>query len=77
MDLRGVPVNQVIIKQFVIRVIEADRLQPRFQVPINFPEKQKIRLRFFDGLDRIRPELVLCRRGSAVEFLPRLGKDLV
>ena len=72
-----VAVNEVIIEAFVVSVIKSERLQPRFEVPINFAEKQKIRLRLFDHMDRVDPELAFDRGRGAGEFLPGFGEDLV
>ena len=77
LDFGVVPVSQIIIEPFIVRVIKTERLQPRFEVPINFAKKQKIRPRLFDDLDRVGPELAFDRGRGAGELLPGSGENLV
>src|SRR5437773_5821651 len=58
--LRIIAGNQIVVPSLVVSVIESEFLQRRFQIPVHFGKKQKIRLRCFDGSNRVGPELSFC-----------------
>jgi len=49
---------QTVIQLLVIAKVESLLLKLPFQVPVSFSDKQKFRMRFFDGGDDIEP--ILC-----------------
>src|SRR5258708_18639959 len=65
------------VQSVIVSVIEPERLEAWFQVPINFRQKQKLGRRSFDGGDCSRPELLRGSRSGIGKRLPVPGEDFV
>src|SRR5437762_9479545 len=77
LDFGVAAIGEVIVESFVVRVIKAERLQPRFEIPIDLAQEKEIRVRLFDDSNRVSPKYAFSHGGGAGETLPGFGEHVV
>src|SRR5436309_10586480 len=77
LDFGVIAIAEVIVEPFVVRVIKAERLQPRFEIPIDLAQEKEIRVCPLDDSSLITRKLALSHCGRAGETSTRFGEHVV